>query len=95
MVSALKSHGWHGTSIQCVQPRPLTIRLSNVSPESIVVPSKRSYSSSISSPTCKQLCKRPRTFTENTSHTAVINPSVIAEVTFENMHTSTDYCPSL
>lgn len=99
MISALKSHGWHGTSIQCVQPRPITIKLSNVSSQSIsselTTPPKRGCSSPISSPIPKQLAKRPRTFTENSSHTAVINPGITAEVTFDNMQYCIDYRPSL
>jgi hypothetical protein len=67
IVSAVKSRSWHGTSVQCIQPRPITVTLNKQDqlslPESVLTETssqsaKRDISSPAMSPITKQLNKR-------------------------------------
>ena len=82
MVSSMQSHrSWHGTSVQCVQPKPSfkTACLSEIS-------RKRECSSPAASPVVKQLRKRARTLTEcvGTKHVTLELPSL--NVTSSSYH---------
>ena len=102
MVSALSSRSWHGTSVQCIQPRPITIKLptdttcsqstSDDTQDQVTTPSKRGYSVPTLSPVSTQLNKRCRTFTENSTYSAVVIPD-ITDISFHSM-SNVDYVPS-
>jgi hypothetical protein len=100
MVSTLGSHTWHGTSVQCTQPRPVTIKLENDEPTiepmctgisyAESAPSKRGYSSPIESPIPKQHSKRLRTFTECSTFSSTVS----VDMTQIHLHHNVEYCPS-
>ena len=104
MVSNTKSRSWHGTSVQCVQPRPITVKLKsfctseatltsgstsdNVSIYSYHTPHKRGNSSPTLSPMSH---KRYRTFTEKGTHSSIVAPDM-SEIHFDDLNlTSVEY----
>ena len=88
MVSALHAkRSWHGTSIQCVQPLPISSILCDE--EMTSLPSTSNQVSSTSSPVVTHLDKRRRTLKEHAPSTVLVAPK---ETSISmDMHDYADY----
>ena len=88
MVSALHAkRSWHGTSIQCVQPLPISSILCDE--EMTSLPSTSNQVSSTSSPVVTHLDKRRRTLKEHAPSTVVVAPKETSIAM--DMHDYADY----